>query len=181
MSWFDHTFFKARQNSGHGKQQPVTARRVIAAGIASFIGIGAISILVDLLPKMELLLIGSFGASAVLLYGAPRAPFSQPRNLIGGHFISAVIGLLCFKLLPDISGLQEAAAVSLAIMVMLITRTVHPPGGATALIAVIGSEHLHSLGWSYLFVVMAGALIMLLVALVVNNLFSPGIYPERWD
>ncbi len=71
--------------------------------------------------------------------------------------------------------------VATSIALMMATRTIHPPGGATALIAVVGSDAVHVLGWGYLFPVMMGALLLLLIALVSNNLFEPGSYPERWD
>ena len=68
-----------------------------------------------------------------------------------------------------------------AIALMMATRTIHPPGGATALIAVIGGEQVHALGWGYVFPVLIGALVMLVVALVSNNLYEAGSYPDRWD
>jgi CBS-domain-containing membrane protein len=72
-------------------------------------------------------------------------------------------------------------AVAMAIVVMQVTRTIHPPAGATAFIAVIGSEKIHNLGYLYAVIPVAtGALIMLLVALVVNNLSSARRYPEYW-
>lgn len=165
----------------HGRRPPVGVLQVVVAWIGAFAGIGLVAILVDLLPMLHLLVIGSFGASAVLLYGAPRAAFSQPRNLIGGHMISAAVGVACHRYLPDILVLQEATAVATAIALMVATHTIHPPGGATALIAVIGNDAVHGLGWGYLFPVLAGALLMLLVALVVNNLYQRGSYPDRWD
>jgi len=155
--------------------------QVLAAWVGSFLGIGLVATLVEALPTLHLLIIGSFGASAVLLYGAPRAPFSQPRNLMGGHLISAAVGVACYRYLPDIAILQEATAVATAVALMLATHTVHPPGGATALIAVIGPAPVYALGWGYLFLVLAGALVMLVVAVVVNNLLEPGSYPDRWD
>lgn len=154
---------------------------MVAAWLGAFVGIALLAVVVELLPRLQLLVIGSFGASAVLLFGAPRAPFSQPRNLIGGHLISAVVGVACYRYLPDILVLQEAAAVATAIALMMATRTIHPPGGATALIAVIGTDAVHGLGWGYVFPVLIGALIMLLVALFSNNLLDRGSYPERWD
>ena len=115
-------------------------------------------------------LIGSFGASAVLVYGAPMADFSQPRNIVGGHFISALVGVTIYMLVKD-PILASATAVSLAIVAMHFTRTLHPPGGATALIAVIGGDKIHQLGYAYVFYpVLSGAIIMMLVALLVNNL-----------
>jgi CBS-domain-containing membrane protein len=127
------------------------------------------------------LMIGSFGASAVLVYGAVRSPLAQPRNLIGGHVLSAIIGVLCWKLLGEHLWLAESLAVATAIAVMHVTRTLHPPGGATALIAVIGSPEIHKMGFLYvIFPAMIGPLIMLVIALLVNNIPASRRYPEVW-
>ena len=132
-------------------------------------------------PRDLTLIIGSFGASAVLLYGAIKSPLAQPRNLVGGHIISALIGVACFQLFGGTIWIASALAVSVAIVAMLATKTLHPPGGATALIAVIGGAQVHSLGYSYaLLPAGAGAVILLVVALVVNNLSSNRKYPEYW-
>lgn len=179
--WISRTFFKGTSKPSHGHRQRVTTGQVIAAWTGAFLGIGLLAMLVISFPHLELLVIGSFGASAVLLYAAPKAPFSQPRNLIGGHLVSAIIGVSCFKYLPEYLVLQEAFAVATAIAVMMLTGTLHPPGGATALIAVIGSDYVHGLGWGYVFAVMLGAIVMLTVALITNNIYRPGTYPERWD
>jgi CBS-domain-containing membrane protein len=129
----------------------------------------------------NLFLIGSLGASAVLVYGAPRSPLAQPRNLVGGHMLSALVGVLCFQLLPPVPGLAEAIAVASAIALMHLTRTLHPPGGATALIAVIGSDELHALGYLYVLAPAGlGAVILLIVALLVNNACATRRYPEFW-
>lgn len=136
--------------------------------------IGAI---VDFGEQTSLFLIGSFGASAVLAYGAPQAPFSQPRNLIGGHCISALVGVSVFLLLGDQAMLACPLAVSLAIVAMQLTGTVHPPGGATALIAVIGGSTVHQLGyWYVLCPVSLGACIMVGVAWLTNKLSND---PDR--
>ncbi len=127
------------------------------------------------------LIIGSFGASAVLIYGAVRSPLAQPRNLIGGHVLSAVIGVAAFKLFPGQMELAAATAVATAILVMHATKTLHPPGGATALIAVIGGSEIHQLGFLYALVPAGlGAVVMLAVALVINNVTSRRRYPEFW-
>ncbi|WP_420886849.1 HPP family protein [Candidatus Magnetaquicoccus inordinatus] len=132
-------------------------------------------------PIDQALLIGSFGASAVLLYGAPSTPFAQPRNLIGGHLLSALIGVIMFQWLGTVPWLAAAYAVSLAIVAMHVTRTLHPPGGATALIAVIGSDALHQLGFLYVLApVGVGAFCLLLIALLVNNLAPGRRYPVWW-
>jgi CBS-domain-containing membrane protein len=132
-------------------------------------------------PRDLSLLIGSFGASAVLVYAAIKSPLAQPRNLVGGHVLSGIAGVVCFKLFGDTIWLAAAMSVSLAIVVMLVTRTLHPPGGATALIAVIGGAKVRSLGFLYAFLPAgAGAMILLIVALIVNNFSKNRRYPEYW-
>ncbi|MBN2528949.1 MAG: HPP family protein [Deltaproteobacteria bacterium] len=128
-----------------------------------------------------LLLVGSFGASAVLLFGAPAAPLSQPRNLVGGHVISALVGVTTYLLLGWNIPLAAATAVATAITVMQLTGTLHPPGGATALIAVIGNERVHELGYLYaLAPIGLGAMILLVVALITNNSTRRSKYPIKW-
>ncbi len=150
--------------------------------LGSFLGIAAVALVhFRVLSGTDLLfVIGSFGASAVLIYGAIQSPLAQPRNLLGGHIISATIGVSCFQVLGG-GALSAALAVSIAIAVMHLTKTLHPPGGATALIAVTGGKDVYSLG--YLFVLVptgTGALLMLLVALLVNNIPQKRYYPEFW-
>ncbi|MBI5665396.1 MAG: HPP family protein, partial [Nitrospirae bacterium] len=116
-----------------------------------------------------------------LVYGAVRSPLAQPRNLIGGHVISAVIGVASYQMFNEHMWLASSVAVATAVALMHFTKTLHPPGGATALIAVIGGENIHDLGFSYAIVpVGAGAAIMLVVALLVNNLATNRRYPEFW-
>lgn len=161
----------------------VSLSEIAWSWLGAFLGIGFISFAnYRIFEKIDLLLVvGSFGASAVLIYGAIRSPLAQPRNLIGGHVLSALVGVACQQLFSSTSWLAAALAVSTAIAVMHATRTLHPPGGATALIAVIGGERIHDLGFMYaLFPVGGGALILLVIALLVNNLPRNRRYPEFW-
>lgn len=150
--------------------------------IGSFIGIGLIAFLQSkLLSEADnIFLIGSFGASSVLIYGAIQSPLAQPRNLIGGHLVSALIGVSVRYAIPDIIWLAAPLAVSLSIVCMQITKTLHPPGGATALIAIIGSEKIKSLGFIYvLSPVLSGSLILLTVAMIFNNITANRKYPTN--
>ncbi|HRF81469.1 MAG TPA: HPP family protein, partial [Flavobacteriales bacterium] len=105
---------------------------------------------------------------------------AQPRNLVGGHLISALLGVTIARYLPDVLWLQAPLAVSLSIVAMQITRTLHPPGGATALIAVIGSPAVKELGYAFvLSPVLSGCLILLVTALLFNNLTSERKYPTK--
>jgi CBS-domain-containing membrane protein len=155
---------------------------ILWSWLGAFLGIGAVAWLDGWLEKTDvLLLIGSFGASAVLIYGAIKSPLAQPRNLVGGHLISALIGVSVFYLLSPFPWLAAAVAVATSIAVMHATKTLHPPGGATALIFVMGSPKIHHLGYLYVLMpVGAGVAVMLLVALLVNNLAPRRRYPEFW-
>jgi CBS-domain-containing membrane protein len=121
------------------------------------------------------LLIGSFGASAVLLFGANDSPLAQPRNLVGGHLLSSLVAVVTVAL-GGTGPLAIALAVGLSICLMNITHTTHPPGGATALIGVQGHA-----GYLFMFVpVLAGVLILLAVALLTNNIVHHRQYPKHW-
>ncbi|HLS96533.1 MAG TPA: HPP family protein [Sphingobacterium sp.] len=150
--------------------------------LGAFVGIFTIAVIQSLsLPTLEnVFLIGSFGASSVLVYGAIQSPLAQPRNLIGGHVVSAVVGVTVAQILPDIIWLTAPLAVASSIVCMQITRTLHPPGGATALIAVAGGTKIASLGyWYVLSPVLSGCLILFVVALVFNNITKKRHYPVK--
>jgi CBS domain-containing membrane protein len=150
--------------------------------IGSFLGIGIIGFISSRYFTLNdnIFLIGSFGASSVLIYGAINSPLAQPRNLIGGHVISALVGVTLHKLIPGEVWLTAALSVSLAIVAMQVTKTLHPPGGATALIANIGSAKIMALGYFYVISpVLSGVLILLVVALVCNNATSHRSYPKN--
>ena len=169
---------------GGAKSPPgVGAYELLWSGIGAVIGIGLCAYLSSRYfePRDLSLLIGSFGASAVLVYAAIKSPLAQPRNLLGGHVLSGLVGVACYQLFGGTIWLASAIAVSLAIIGMLATKTLHPPGGATALIAVIGGPKVHNLGFLYAFCPAgAGAVILLVVALFVNNLSRSRKYPEYW-
>lgn len=158
----------------------VDVKEHILTFFGAFVGIACIGLLNSHLLAVSdnLFLIGSFGASAVLIYGIINSPLAQPRNLIGGHLISAFTGVTVARFCPGEPWLQAALAVSLSIVLMQISKTLHPPGGATALIAVIGSSHIKALGYLYvLSPVLSGVCILLAVALVFNNVTRHRRYP----
>ncbi len=132
--------------------------------LGSTLALGCIALLDKYLgsPVGLPLIIGSFGASAVLVFGAPTSPLARPRNVLGGHVVSALAGVFLAQLFPDSVGLAAGLAVGTAIVLMLVTGTLHPPGGATALIAVTGGPGITGLGYLYVLVpCLAGALVLL--------------------
>lgn len=156
--------------------------------LGAFFGIGIIGFLNSRYFTLHenLFLIGSFGASSVLIYGAINSPLAQPRNLIGGHVLCALVGVTVQKLIPGEVWLSSALAVAVSIVLMQITKTLHPPGGATALIANIGGAKITAMGYLYVVSpVLSGVLILFFVALIFNNLTPNRRYPSagtfrRW-
>ena len=121
------------------------------------------------------LLIGSFGASAVLLFGANDSPLAQPRNLVGGHLLSALVAVMVVAVVGS-TPFAMAIAVGFSIFLMNVTHTTHPPGGATALIGVHGA-----VGPCFiLFPVLTGAVILLAIAIFTNNVVYHRSYPKHW-
>lgn len=157
------------------KETMINPKEILIAFFTSFIGI---SVMVFLQSEFlglheSVFLIGSFGASAVLVYGIPNSPLAHPRNVIGGHFISALIGVTVAKLCGSFVGLSASLGVALAIVLMQITKTMHPPGGATALIACIGAPKIMKLGYIYAFTpVLLGATVLVIVAMLVNKNYA---------
>lgn len=163
------------------KETVVDQKENFLSFLGAFLGVGIIAFCQkQILNENEnIFLIGSFAASSVLLFGAFQSPLAQPRNLVGGHFISAILGVSIYQLLPDIIWLTGPLAVGLSIVAMQITKTLHPPGGSTALIAVIGSTKIKSLGYLYvLFPVLTGAITLLIISLIFNNLTPNRHYPN---
>lgn len=127
--------------------------------------------------NMRVLLMASMGATAVLIFAAPHGPLSQPWNVIGGHTVSAAIGISVHKLGidPVIAG---AIAVGLAITAIYYLQCLHPPGGATALIPILSGSAIDDYGyWFVLFPAGLGALLMVLAAIAYNYPFPWRRYP----
>ena len=162
-------------------QSCVCKTQILWSWIGAFTGIALVSVITSFALEGTgmTLVIGSFGASAVLIYGAVDSPLAQPRNLLGGHIFSAFVGVIAFQLFSEQIWLAAPLAVATAIAMMQFTDTLHPPGGATALIAVIGGEQIHQLGYLYVFFPVAtGAVLMLFVALLVNHIAPGRTYPK---
>lgn len=129
------------------------------------------------------ILIASLGASAVLEYAAIQTPLAQPRNTIVGQGISASLGVAiskAFQMNPNFGNLQWiAAAISCAtaILAMSLTNTVHPPGGASAVLACIEPTVI-AMGWWFVPCILVSISLMLGVSLINNNVMRR--YPCYW-
>lgn len=146
---------------------------VFISWLGAFLGISSVAFLT--ITYGVPLMVASFGASAVLVYGLPEAPLSQPRNVILGHTLSATTGVIVYAIF-GLTWWSTALAVSLAIVVMLLTKTTHPPAGATALVAVW-----NQMGWLYIFAPVAiGAIILVTIGIITNNISPRRSYPKYW-
>ncbi|MFK2825961.1 HPP family protein [Bacillus sp. B190/17] len=151
----------------------VNTKDVITGFIGGFIAIFILLLLTSLTSTPWL--IASFGASCVLAFSLWNSPLSQPRNIIGGHFLSTLIGLTVYHMFGNEPWVL-ALGVGMAISLMMLTKTTHPPAGADPIIVILGS-----CSWEYLFTpVLTGTLVIVLVALLVNNLRSDRNYPVFW-
>ena len=158
----------------------VSVREKLISGVAGLVAIVLVMAVSSVALGPELLpwVVASMGASAVLLFAVPHGPLSQPWNLLGGHLISAAIGVSVAQLVPETIA-AASLAVGLSISVMYLTRCLHPPGGATALFAVVGGDSVHALGYGYLLSpVLLNVVVMLAWALLINNLLGNRRYPE---
>lgn len=159
-----------------------TLRTALITACGSFVGLLAVAVISRAVVGAEdaPYIAAYMGAAAVLMFAVPDSPLCQPWPLIGGHMLSAVVGVACRQLIPDVL-LASVSAVALAILVMQLLRCLHPPGGAAAMVAVLGGPNIHALGYGYaLAPVGLNALVMLAVALAVNNAIPGRRYPARY-
>ncbi len=148
-------------------------RSIVFAGVGGFTLILALAHLGGRLDQQ--LILGSFGASCVLVFGFPELPFSQPRNIFFGHAASSLIGLGCLEFMGA-EPWAMASAVAFAIMTMMATKTVHPPAGSNPVIIFL----IHP-KWSFLLTpTIAGAALIIAFALLYNNATSAQKYPKSW-
>ena len=120
----------------------------VRAGLAALLGIALAAVASGLVPRAPasaLLLVAPIGASAVLVFAVPASPLAQPWAVLGGNVISAAVGMIAAALVP-VPALAAGLAVGAAIIVMSLARCLHPPGGAVALTAVLGTPLLAATG-----------------------------------
>lgn len=137
-------------------------RKLLITFFAAFAAIGIVAFVQT--EVRNVFLVASFGATAVLAYAVPEGPLSQPKNIFFGHLFSAVIGVTIYILLGD-PWFAIALAVASAIVVMVLTGTTHPPGGATALSCVYGCyDTYEAVLWIVLF-----ASVIIVIMLIANK------------
>tara|TARA_B100001250_G_scaffold28103_1_gene23082 strand:+ start:159 stop:629 length:471 start_codon:yes stop_codon:yes gene_type:complete len=142
------------------------------AAIGGFICIGFLSYL-NMSIDGSIWLIPPFGASMVLVMAVHDSPLAQPKNLMLGHVLSTLSGVLVYTLLGQ-SFYALGAGVALAIFIMMITNTVHPPAGANPIIVILGGKSLSFV----LLPVAVGAMIIILFAIIYNKILGRS-YPQR--
>lgn len=168
-------------------KEPPTIITWIFTFIGAFTGILLVGAIYSFAPGVAThgppVIVASLGASAVLDYNTIRSPLAQPRNAVLGHAFSAIAGVGISKLFQLNSDFQNirwiagAMSCACASLLMSMTNTVHPPGGATAVLAATDATVI-AMGWWFIPVVMVGTSVMLAVALLLNNIMRQ--YPVYW-
>lgn len=182
-----HLFLTSlRQHIGLGHNTTSHGEKLISTlggvcGVASVIYITSAAVALGAIHAATgYLVISSMGATAVLLFAVPHGALSQPWAVLGGHLISAFIGVTAAQFLGA-SALVAGLAVGLAIGAMYYARCIHPPGGATALTAVVGGSSVTQLGYDFLLVpILINVLAILFIAVVFNSVFRWRRYPAHW-
>ncbi|MFD1261547.1 HPP family protein [Entomomonas asaccharolytica] len=147
--------------------------QMIVGFIGGLLGIGCIGILGTWQDAP--LLMAPFGASCVLLFAAPDSPLAQPRNVIGGHLLSSLVGIVFLKYI-GVSPIELGVAVGVAIVLMQLTRTLHAPAGADPILIIM----MGNVGWSFLIIpVLMGSIVLVLIAVLVNNV-GKRKWPKYW-
>ena len=162
--------------------RPLSHRERGLSMLGGLLGIGLVFAMSPLysLGTAEPLILGSIGASAVLVFAVPHGPLSQPWPVLGGQVVAALVGVSVAQLIP-VDAWAGPLAVGLAILAMHYLRCLHPPGGATALAAVIGGEAITALGYSYVLLpVLSNVAILLLAGVAFNYPFPWRRYPSAW-
>ncbi len=149
-----------------------------AVRTAAIAGLGGFAVIFGLaeLSRISgaLFIIAPFGASCVLVFGAPASPLAQPRNVIGGHLVSTAIGLATFAVLGA-TPLALGIGVGLAIAAMLLTRTTHPPAGADPIVVALAGA-----SWPFLLTpVLAGSVAIVLASVAYHRAVTGVAYPAR--
>lgn len=158
-----------------------SAMEKVRSGLAGGVAILLLMLALQVLPHtaLPLIIVSSMAASTTLLFAVPHSPLSQPWNLFGGHIIAALIGLACSALISS-PALAAGSAVGLAILVMQFLRCLHPPSAATALLMVLVNSQFYTMEWQWALALVAiNAGIMLLLALIINNLLPGRHYPVQ--
>lgn len=160
-------------SGGLGTPPRVSPADAAVSGLGGLVAIGLVSYLG--LTSGFPWLIAPFGATCVLAFAAHSSPLSQPRSIIGGHFVATLVGLVVLTLFGS-TWWSVALGVGLAITAMALTRTLHAPAGADPIVVITGNA-----GWGFLVSpVLLGSLAIVLVALLYNNLFENRRYPQFW-
>ncbi|MFA0567488.1 HPP family protein [Vibrio gallaecicus] len=153
-----------------------TFSQILKGFVGGTLGILVLSLLAEYSGSPWLM--APFGATCVLIFAVPSSPLAQPRNVIGGHFISAAVGLLALYGLGD-SYIVLSFAVGTAIMLMQFLRVVHPPAGANPIVVILAGTS--AVDWSFLFTpVLVGSIGLVLIGLVVNNTSTAQNWPIYW-
>ncbi|GGO67360.1 HPP family protein [Bowmanella pacifica] len=122
----------------------------------------------------EVWLMAPFGATMVILFGLPASPLAQPKNIIIGHLLTTLVGLAVLHTW-GLTPLSLSVAVGLAISLMLLTKTTHPPAGANPLVVMLTAQD-----WPFLFApVLTGALLITLSGWLYHKWVSGQPYPVR--
>ena len=171
--WQGLAEFMHRILNGSAIQPHFPYRQILFSFLGGFFGIMVLAYLTT--ESRYPLIAAPFGATAVLVFGVPDSPLAQPRNVVGGNFIAALVAVVLVHFFGSEPWVM-ALAVATAIQLMQLTKTTHPPGGAVALLGVISHA-----SWSFAVTpILIGSVLIVLCTVIFNNLVPGRPYPKHW-
>ncbi len=120
------------------------------------------------------MILGPMGASCLLVFAAHSLPFSQPKHILGGHFISTFTGLTIWNFFGK-SHVTIGCTIALVLFLMILLKMVHPPAAASAMVAINSQA-----GWGFLLTIIISSIILIIISVLYNNLFKDRQYPKQW-
>ncbi len=173
QAWQNFRSYIASLQDSSSFQPRFSMQQILLSYVGSFLGIAALAYISVSTPYP--MIAAPFGAAAVLVFAVPSSPLAQPRNLIFGNLIGAIVSLVMVSLFgaePWVMALSVATAIKL----MQLTKTLHPPGGAVALVGVMSHAK-----WEFIFTpVLTGSIVLLLCTVLFNNIMPGRSYPKHW-
>ena len=154
----------------------IDKKLIIQSTLAGFFSLITIGVLTVLTYKTSygIFLIASFGSTMVLLYGYSESPFAQPKNIILGHFLTALIGIIFLNFVPLPIFLNIPLAVGFGVMFLILIKVTHPPAGGNPIIVIIGS-----VSFDYLLTpVLIGSIILVMFGVIINKFLFKKEYPK---
>lgn len=170
---FSFTSYIKKMRGETNREKAVNHIDTVISAVGGLIAISIISLVAFAFGYPAI--IAPIAASCVLIFGAHKGAFSQPRQIIGGHVISSVLAIILLHTIGNHSYASTGLTLAVTLIVMGFTKTLHPPAAASAIVAMHSGAN-----WHYLVCIICCSILLVLISILYNNLFKHRQYPQYW-